>query len=138
MSLMSLTAVELGRKIKEKEVEKTKIEQQIKDNSLKLGILSEAIKNIEEERLPRISLSIEEKTNKINDFYDVEWQQNVGEQKYDIQSLKKTAERIAESYSNIIKGIIKRKDQLHAELIDKRSDFNTKYQYAYNLSLIHI
>lgn len=123
----------ISEKIKEKEVEKTKIEQQIKDNSLKLGILSEAIKNIEEERLPRISLSIEEKTNKINDFYDVEWQQNVGEQKYDIQSLKKTAERIAESYSNIIKGIIKRKDQLHAELIDKRSDFNTKYQYAYNI-----
>ena len=40
-----------GRVIEEKEVEKTKIEQQIKDNSLKLGILSEAIKNIEEERL---------------------------------------------------------------------------------------
>ena len=55
----------ISEKIKEKEVEKTKIEQQIKDNSLKLGILSEAIKNIEEERLPRISLSIEEKTNKI-------------------------------------------------------------------------
>ena len=47
----------ISEKIKEKEVEKTKIEQQIKDNSLKLGILSEAIKNIEEERLPRISLS---------------------------------------------------------------------------------
>ena len=80
----------------------------ISNYELKSKILSEAIKNIEEERLPRISLSIEEKTNKINDFYDVEWQQNVGEQKYDIQSLKKTAERIAESYSNIIKGIIKR------------------------------
>lgn len=123
----------ISEQINQKEKIKLEKEKLIQDNSTKIGALGDAIGIAENEKVPNMKEQIAIKSMQINENYTTEWQENVGEEKYEIQNLKKTAEKIVETFSRSIKNTSHQKEQAKAELINKRSDYNTKYQFSYNI-----
>lgn len=123
----------ISEQIMQKQEEKGKIENKINANNKMIGILTEELKNIEEKDLPEYREELNTKINKINAEYDINWQENIGEKSYEIQALKKTPEKIRDTYLNQIRIIEKRKEDLKSELINRKSEFNSKYQMSYNI-----
>lgn len=123
----------ISEQIKQKEDLKDEKEQLIKNNSTKIGELEADIKTKEFEKVPNIKEQIEIKDSQINENYTTGWQQTIGEEKYGIQSLKKTAEKIAETFLRNIKSTTNKKEQTKMELVSKRSDYNTQYQFSFNI-----
>ena len=76
---------------------------------------------------------IEEKEKQIDASYSKEWQENIGEEKYDVQALKKTPERILEVFSQHIKHTANKKEQIKQVLVRRKGEFNTKYQYSFDI-----
>lgn len=123
----------ISEQIKQKEELKSEKEKLIKDNSMKIGELETDIKTKEFEKVPNIKEQIEIKDRQINENYSTQWQQSVGEERYGIESLKKTAEKIVETFLRIIKNTLNKKEQLKTNLVDKRSNYNTQYQFSFNI-----
>lgn len=123
----------ISEKIKQKEKIKSEKGQLIKENSTKIGALGDSIKIAENEKVPDIKQKIEIKSDEINENYTTEWQETIGEEKYGIQSLKKTADKILETFSHIIRSTANKRELTKIDLVNKRSDYNTKYQFSYNI-----
>lgn len=123
----------ISEQLKQKQDIKSEKEQLIKENSTKIGALEDAIKIAENEKVPDIKQQIEIKGQQINENYSNEWQETIGEEKYGIQSLKKTAEKILETFLSVIKNTTNKKEQIKTDLVNKRSDYNTQYQFSYNI-----
>ena len=123
----------ISEQIKKKEIEKTEKDKLIIENSKKIGDINTTIKVAENEKIPIIKDKIKSKETQINEYYTEDWKETVGERKYDIQNLKKTPEKILETSMRNIKIAFNRKEQTKRDLINKRSDYNTLYQFSYNI-----
>lgn len=123
----------ITNQISQKEELKLENEKLIKENNRIITEIDTEIKIQINEKIPEKEVQLEEKTKLIDDDYTKEWQESVGEEKFGIQCLKRLPEKIFEIYTRNIKSTYLRKDQIQAELIQKRSDYNTKYQFAFNI-----
>lgn len=123
----------ISEQIEQKEIKKTEKDKLIIENSKKIGDLNTTIKVAENEKIPIVIDKIKSKETQINEYYTENWKETVGERKYDIQNLKKTPQKILETSMRNIKIAFNRKEQTKRDLINKRSDYNTLYQFSYNI-----
>ena len=123
----------ITEQISQKEKLKSEKDSLIKENNKLIVALDTEIKIEKSEKIPEKEKQLEEKVSQIDEDYSKDWQENVGEEKYGIQTLKRLPEKIVEVFERNIKQTYNRKEQAKAELIQKRSDYNTKYQFAFNI-----
>ena len=123
----------ITEQISQKEKLKSEKDSLIKENNKLIVALDTEIKIEKSEKIPEKEKQLEEKVSQIDEDYSKDWQENVGEEKYGIQTLKRLPEKIVEVFERNIKQTYNRKEQVKAELIQKRSDYNTKYQFAFNI-----
>ncbi len=123
----------ISEQIDQKELKKTEIGQLIIEKSTNKGDLGKAIKIMEDEKIPIIKDKIKSKEIQINEYYTDDWKETVGDGKYGVQNLKKTPEKILETSLRNIKIAINRKEQAKTDLINKRGNYNTLYQFSYNI-----
>ena len=83
--------------------------------------------------IPDVQTKLINKEKEIDENYSKDWQDNVGEDIYGKESLKKTASKIQESFMHMIKITESKIEKIKTELEDQRSNYNTKYQLSYNI-----
>lgn len=123
----------ISQKIKQQEEVSVKIREKIIQNTRNIGILESDIKHDIEQEIPEKNNTLDSKVEQIDENYSKEWQENIGKEKYDVQALKRTPEKIIEVFLRNIKHTANQKEQIKQILVQKRSDYNTKYQYSYNI-----
>ncbi len=123
----------INAKINEKTKIKEEKESLILENIRKIEGLRKEIEANENEKMPELSKNLNEKCIQIEEQYTKEWQESIGEEKYGKEALKKTAERIQETYMHSLKASIIKKEETKTKLEDEKSSYNTKYQLSYNI-----
>lgn len=123
----------IEEQIDQKRKEKSEKEEGIKKNSEKVASLQIQIKISVDEKIPNLKEQLDKKCAQIDENYDEEWQKSKGEEKYGIQLLKRTPEKMVEVYLRNIKNTVNKKEQIQLNLTNKRSDYNAKYQMSYNI-----
>ena len=123
----------ISEQIRQKDEFSTKMGEQIIQNTKNLGTLETEIKHNIELEIPEKANMLDFKVKQIDENYPKEWQESIGEEKYGVQALKKTPDKIFEEFSRKIKHTDNQKEQIKQMLVQKRSDYNTKYQYSYNI-----
>ena len=123
----------ISEKITKKQNKKSKMEDLIKENNKKIAQLDTEIRFDETERIPEKEKQLEEKVKQIDEAYEKDWQEKIGEEKYEIQTLKRQPEKIVEIFGRNIKHTYNKMEQSKTELVQKRSDYNTKYQFSFNI-----
>ena len=123
----------ISEQINQKEKISAKMGEQIIQNTKDLGILESEIKHNIEQEIPEKTNMLNSKVKQIDESYSKEWQENIGEEKYGVQALKKTPEKIIDVFLRNIKHTANQKEQMKQILVQKRGEFNTKYQYSYNI-----
>ena len=123
----------ISEQIKQKEEISASMQKTIDENKKKITVLGVEIKLDENDKIPERTNMLDSKVKQIDESYLKEWQESVGEEKYGVQALKKTPEKILEEFSRKIKHTANQKEQIKQILVQKRSDYNTKYQYSYNI-----
>lgn len=123
----------ISEQIKQKDEISTRMGEQIIQNTKKLGTIETEIKHNIESEIPEKTNMLASKVKQIDENYSKEWQENIGEEKYGVQALKKTPEKILEAFLRNIRHTINQKEQIKQTLVQKRGDYNTKYQYPYNI-----
>ena len=124
---------QISEQIQQKEKIKLEKEKLIESNKAKITTLSTEIKIDETDKIPQQTIQLEEKNKQIDADYTKEWQETVGEEKYGTQSLKKLPEKIVDTFLHKIKHTKEKREQTKTELVQKRSDYNTKYQFSFNI-----
>lgn len=123
----------ISEQIRQKEEDSKEMGDKIILNTKNIGTLESDIKYHMEQEIPIKTNILEVKIKEIDENYSKEWQESVGEEKYGVQALKKTPEKILESALRNIRHISNQKEQIKQDLVQKKSNYNTKYQYSYNI-----
>lgn len=124
---------EISEKIAKKENLRRQKESKIEQNNIAIGTLREAITSAENEKLPEKEQLLRSKTEEIDSNYTEKWQESIGEELYGKESLKRTAEKIQETFMRALRQTFTRKEDAKRDLETKRSDYNTTYQLSYNI-----
>ncbi len=123
----------ISNKIQQKQEEKSRKEALIKENNKRIGNLEAVISNEENEKIPSIETQIQQKNNQINEEYFCEWQDEIGEEKYGVQALKKTPEKIIETFCRVIKNTANKIEKTKQDLENKKSDYNKQHMYSFDI-----
>ena len=93
----------ITEQISQKEKLKSEKDSLIKENNKLIVALDTEIKIEKSEKIPEKEKQLEEKVSQIDEDYSKDWQENVGEEKYGIQTLKRLPEKIVEVFERNIK-----------------------------------
>ncbi len=123
----------LDEEINGKEKIKKDKEEKLLSNVEKIAGLKKDIEIIENEKINEKQEELNNKDKEINDSFDKEWQENIGEEKYKSKILEKSAEKLQVIYKKLKERTEETGNEIKENLVNKKSDYNTKYQMAYNI-----
>ncbi len=123
----------ITEKIERKEQQKKEKEDLIIEYTKIMESLRKDIQTNEKEKIPELEERLQDKIKQIEEQYNCEWQETIGEERFGKERLKRTSEKIYEVFIRHIKITTKRKEEISETLIEKRRDYITKYQLSYNI-----